>query len=101
MMFVHGADIKLIQLLAENTNIVWWNENRKLLNSIIQKYNDWQTIHKFDDWQKNVIKAEIKLQRSNPNNEFSDWRFGILDEMESHIASLEEYEREMLKERRF
>ena len=83
--------IKLIEPVRTDTNIDWWNDNRIRLNEAIAVFNNWQTEHKFDDFEKEVLKAKINLCREfGNNNDFSEWQFKMLDEMEEFIK---EYER--------
>ena len=82
--------IEYIEELDEDTNIGWWNTNRKKLNSVIQIFNDWQIKHRFDEFEKEVLIARIKACRKyGDNNDFSDWQYEILDDMEKFIAEFE------------
>jgi hypothetical protein len=84
--------IKLIEPVRTDTNIDWWNDNRIRLNEVIAVFNNWQTEHKFGDFEKEVLKAKINLCREfGNNNDFSEWQFKMLDEMESFVK---EYEKE-------
>jgi len=82
--------IEYIEELDEDTNIGWWNTNRKKLNSVIQIFNDWQIKHRFEEFEKEVLIARIKTCRKyGDNNDFSDWQYEILDDMEKFIAEFE------------
>ena len=82
--------IEYIEELDEDTNIGWWNTNRKKLNSVIQIFNDWQIKHRFDEFEKEVLIARIKACRKyGDNNDFSDWQYEILDDMEKFIVEVE------------
>lgn len=82
--------IKIIEELEVDTDIEWWNENRKRINVIIRMFNEWQTKHRFDSYEKKVLEAHIKsLRRSHRENdgyhEFSDWQIDIIDEIENWV----------------
>jgi hypothetical protein len=87
-----GVKIYLMEETEPNTEISWWNTNREKLNSVIRSFNDWQIVHRFDDFQREVVKAKIdSCRRWGHNNEFSDWQFDELREMEEFI---QEYEKQ-------
>jgi hypothetical protein len=79
-------DIKLITYLDTDTSIDWWNGNRKRLNEVIERFNKWQTDYRFDQWEMKVVKAMIvSCRKYGEKNNFSDWQFEILDEIEEFI----------------
>jgi len=79
----------LLEEIEVNTNIDWWNRNREKLNNVIRKYNNWQTIDKFDEHEKDVVLAMIdSCRRFGEDNEFSDWQFDILIDMKKFINNL-------------
>jgi hypothetical protein len=81
-----NMNIKLIEELDINTDIEWWNNNRKRLNKVIYAFNEWQTIHKFDKFEKEVVIARVKACREyGEEHEFSNWQFEILDDIENWI----------------
>lgn len=78
--------IKLLEPHDTNTDISWWNANRRRLNDVIYAFNAWQTQHRFDQWEKEKLQAQITLCRQfGQDNHFSDWQFETLDEMEAFI----------------
>jgi hypothetical protein len=82
--------IKLIEPLETNTDVTWWNINRKRINKVIKLFNEWQTIHKFDDFEAKVVKAHIVSCRKLGSKEwFSSWRFDLLNEMDNFITEYE------------
>ena len=79
-------EIKLIEELDTDTAISWWNTNRKKINSVIQHFNDWQIKHQFEDFEKQILIARIKACREyGQENDFSDWQYEIMDNMEKFI----------------
>jgi len=85
-------EFHLIERLDTDTGISWWDANRRRLNDVIHKFNEWQTVHRFDDWERQVVKAYIELcERAGEDLDFSDWQFELLTEMkqflEKHEAS--------------
>jgi hypothetical protein len=81
--------INLMELLETDTSVDWWNSNRQKLNEVITSYNDWQTIRRFDDEEKENLKTKIKLCREFGNkNHFSKWQYEILDDMESFVETV-------------
>jgi len=82
--------IEYIEELDTDTGIGWWDTNRIKINSVIQIFNDWQVKHKFDEFEKEVLIARIKACRKyGDNNDFSDWQYEILDDMEKFIVEVE------------
>ena len=81
--------IYLIEEIEVNTDIDWWNRNREKLNNVIRKFNNWQTIDKFNEHEKDVVLAMIdSCRRFGEDNEFSDWKFDILIDMKKFINNL-------------
>lgn len=81
-------ELKLIEKADENTSISWWNENRKKINSIIDMFNDWQTVYRFNSFRKKIVLARIdSLRKENEESkyEFSDWQLNLLTEMEEFL----------------
>ena len=84
-------EIKLMETLETDTGIIWWDRNRNRVNEVINAFNDWQLIHRFNEFEKEVIKAKIKLcYKFGEENNFSDWQFELLDEMKQFITYFEE-----------
>ena len=81
--------IYLIEEVEVNTNIDWWNVNREKLNNVIRKFNKWQTVDKFDEYEKDVVLAMIdSCRRIEGDRDFSDWQYDILNDMENFINSV-------------
>ena len=81
----------LMELLPLNTNIDWWDENRRRINKVIQKFNDWQTEDRLDSYEKDVLLAMIEACRKyGESNHFSDWQFETLDEMKEWVNEIRE-----------
>ena len=79
----------LIEEVEINTDIDWWNVNRKKLNNVIRKFNKWQTVDKFDEYEKDVVLAMIdSCRRIEGDRDFSDWQYDILNDMENFINSV-------------
>lgn len=83
--------VYLIEELDVDTGIDWWDGNRRKLNSVIKMFNEWQTIHKFDEFEKEVVLAKINAVRKwgCGYNSFSDWELDLLNEMENYIEGLD------------
>jgi len=81
--------VKCMEELDENTPIGWWNENRRKINEIIRLYNEWQTVHHFDRYQKEIVKGRsLALKKwAEEGSEFSDWQIEILDEIVDSLDS--------------
>jgi len=79
----------LIDEIEVDTNINWWNENRRKLNKVIRKFNNWQTVDKFDEYEKDVVLAMIDTcRRDGGDKSFSEWQYDILNDMEKFINNL-------------
>lgn len=79
--------IKLMEMVDQNTGISWWDVNRKRLNEVMTAFNEWQVKHRFDSFELEVLTARLKLCREfGDDNNFSDWQYALLDEMEEFIS---------------
>lgn len=81
--------LHLIELAPVNTSIDWWNQNRKRINKVIQKFNDWQTEDRLDVYEKDVLLAMIEAcKKYGYNHDFSDWQYETLNEMKEWVDKL-------------
>ncbi|NUJ17429.1 hypothetical protein FKN04_12670 [Bacillus glycinifermentans] len=85
-------NIKLIEELDTNTNIEWWNDNRKRINQVIKLFNDWQIEHRQDSYFGHLVLAKVNTLREWNKDEgdsgFNDWQLEILDEIEQHVKEV-------------
>ncbi|TPG68634.1 hypothetical protein EEL31_08945 [Brevibacillus laterosporus] len=78
--------ILLQETIELDTGISWWDTNRKRLNEVITCFNDWQTVHRFDNFEREVVIARISSCRKyGAYNSFSKWQYELLDEMENWV----------------
>ncbi|WP_336761529.1 hypothetical protein [Paenibacillus sp. USHLN196] len=81
-------NFKLIEELDTDTDIDWWNSNRERVNLVIRSFNDWQTTHRFDDWEGKVVIAKAEAcERYGERYDFSSWQFEILDDIKEFVRS--------------
>jgi len=81
--------IKLIEELKEETTTDWHTVNRKRVNNVIRAFNEWQTVHHFDEHQKDIVLARITALKKWSDEEGSgglaEWQVDILNEMQDWI----------------
>lgn len=81
--------IYIIEKLDVDTGILWWNGNRQKLNEVIDMFNKWQTEYQFDEFEAEVVLAKINITRKYGFvNDFADWQYELLAEMEEHIVKI-------------
>ncbi|PYE51597.1 hypothetical protein HUB98_06160 [Paenibacillus barcinonensis] len=79
---------KLIEELDTDTDIDWWNSNRERVNTVIRVFNDWQTIHRFDQWEGKVVIAKAEAcERYGEQYDFSRWQYEILGEIKEFVRN--------------
>ncbi|PZT57460.1 hypothetical protein [Paenibacillus silvae] len=81
-------NFKLIEELDTDTDIDWWNSNRERVNAVIRAFNDWQTIHRFDQWEGKVTIAKAEAcERYGESHDFSGWQYEILEEIKEFVRN--------------
>ncbi|MBD8839446.1 hypothetical protein IFU39_16660 [Paenibacillus sp. CFBP 13594] len=79
---------KLIEELDTDTEIDWWNSNRERVNAVIRVFNDWQTVHRFDEWEGGVVIAKAEAcERYGERYDFSGWLYEILGDIKDFVKS--------------
>lgn len=79
--------ILLLEEADEDTQISWWNANRKMLNEIIRAFNEWQ-LRGFSIHSRYVVEALLnRCEQSAESNNFSDWQMETLSQMRQHLSA--------------
>lgn len=87
------VDLSEYRFVAEwsedNTNIEWQKAGRRVLNSVIRLYNDWQKDHDFDTDMGKRVLANIMwgITQLKDVNGGSDW-VRELEEMREYVSSV-------------
>ncbi len=75
--------VKFIEEVSEQTGISWWDENRRKLNEAIRWYNEFIGTH---NRSSEMVLAKVdQIRRYGESNDFSDWQYDILNEIESKV----------------
>lgn len=77
---------RLFEEWDENTEITWWNEGRKRLNTVIKMVNTWQLEHDFDHAEGLKVQAFVDLgKRSWAAQDGGEVWLEVLTEIEQFV----------------
>lgn len=80
-----ATPILLLEKDEPNTNIEWWNVNRRKLNEVIHAFNQWQ-INGFSTHGRAVVEAMVeRCEKYGEENDFHQRQFDTLAQIRKHL----------------